>query len=293
MPVSRHHNHSCQCMVSDSVMQTGNYSRYPTFRLHTVQKCTYHSTFWQAQAGYFLPQETHLQTKKILLSNSFVVKMHNYMRAIDTCHVALVYTYNRPCIVETLTKPINSSVWWQSMGMYFSVHSVPVTTYCLKLFQIHSFRCGFWVGDLFTPVRHWWDWLAYVSQIFCSTKLHTPIGGFSTEFLRGFPLSLVPFQLLNISKSTEMRKTKRGERQVTSCLGLLTSEALRIHCKKGITVFPSTAGMSLTKFSLVCDMPIGDGKTANLFLQCFFRQHRYVWLIKSSSFDCLGSMRLW
>ncbi len=62
--------------------------------------------------------------------------------------------------------------------------------------------------------------------------INTPIEGFSTEFLRGFLLSLVPFQLINISKRTEMRKTKRGERQVASCLCLLTSEPLGIHCKK-------------------------------------------------------------
>jgi hypothetical protein len=41
---------------------------------------------------------------------------------------------------------------------------------------------------------------------------------------------------------------------------------------KKVVIFPSSAGMSLTKLylagSLVSDMPSGDGKTANLFLQC-------------------------
>jgi hypothetical protein len=58
-----------------------------------------------------------------------------------------------------------------------------------------------------------------------------------------------------------------------------------MHCKKGLAVFPSPAGMSLTKLSLggknlyktslfppreslVSDIPAGDGKMANLFLQC-------------------------
>ncbi len=54
-----------------------------------------------------------------------------------------------------------------------------------------------------------------------------------------------------------------------------------IHCIKGLAVFPSPAGMSLTKLSLmgnnllfpakeslISDIPAGDGKTANLFLQC-------------------------
>jgi hypothetical protein len=54
--------------------------------------------------------------------------------------------------------------------------------------------------------------------------IHTPIGGFSTEFLREFPLSLVPFKLINISKRTEMRKTKREERQVASCLCCLPAK---------------------------------------------------------------------
>jgi hypothetical protein len=51
-----------------------------------------------------------------------------------------------------------------------------------------------------------------------------------------------------------------------------------IHCKERLAVFPSPAGMSLTwtgiiKFflareSLVSDVPAGDERTANLFLQC-------------------------
>ncbi len=58
-----------------------------------------------------------------------------------------------------------------------------------------------------------------------------------------------------------------------------------IHCKKMLMIFPSPAGMSLTKLSLggncdviyklfpsreslVSDIPAGDGKMANLFLQC-------------------------
>ncbi len=59
-----------------------------------------------------------------------------------------------------------------------------------------------------------------------------------------------------------------------------------LHCKKELAVFPSPAGMSLIKlflggnnlvfsrpervWSLVSDIPAGDGKMANSFLQCSF-----------------------
>jgi hypothetical protein len=56
----------------------------------------------------------------------------------------------------------------------------------------------------------------------------------------------------------------------------------QVHCKKELAIFPSPAGMSLTKLSLggkktklfpprkslISDIPAGDGKTANSFLQC-------------------------
>ncbi len=54
-----------------------------------------------------------------------------------------------------------------------------------------------------------------------------------------------------------------------------------VHCKKELAIFPSPAGMSLTKLSgrektklfpprksLISDIPAGDGKMANSFLQC-------------------------
>jgi hypothetical protein len=55
-----------------------------------------------------------------------------------------------------------------------------------------------------------------------------------------------------------------------------------MHCKKELAVFPSPAGMSLIKLflggnnlfffppreSFVSDIPAGDGKMANSFLQC-------------------------
>jgi hypothetical protein len=58
--------------------------------------------------------------------------------------------------------------------------------------------------------------------------------------------------------------------------------AYSVHCKKEVAVFPSPAGMSLTQTlsgrektklfpprkSLISDIPAGDGKTANSFLQC-------------------------
>ncbi len=43
----------------------------------------------------------------------------------------------------------------QRLGIYFNVHSVPDTTCLLQtLFNHYSLRCGFWVGDLFTPARN-------------------------------------------------------------------------------------------------------------------------------------------
>jgi hypothetical protein len=45
-----------------------------------------------------------------------------------------------------------------------------------------------------------------------------------------------------------------------------------LHCKKSLKIFPSPAGMSLT--SLVSDLPTGDGKIANLFLQWYW-PHQY------------------
>ncbi len=57
---------------------------------------------------------------------------------------------------------------------------------------------------------------------------------------------------------------------------------LLLHCKKKLPIFPSPAGMSLTdswpgiikifpaRESLVSDIPAGDGKIGNPFLQCTF-----------------------
>jgi hypothetical protein len=57
-----------------------------------------------------------------------------------------------------------------------------------------------------------------------------------------------------------------------------------LHCKKRLAVFPSLAGMSLTKLSLagtnliipgqgefgISDIPAGDGKTCNLFYSAVY-----------------------
>ena len=70
-----------------------------------------------------------------------------------------------------------------------------------------------------------------------------------------------------------------------SVLRSVSESAQAVHCKKMLMIFPSPAGMSLTKLSLggnydviyklfpsrdslVSDIPAGDGKMANLFLQC-------------------------
>jgi hypothetical protein len=75
-----------------------------------------------------------------------------------------------------------------------------------------------------------------------------------------------------------------------------------VHCKNRFTIFPSPAGMSLTKLSLaagnnltsreslVSDIPAWDGKIDNLFLHCtvltpvhhnlsFFRAAHIVYII--------------
>ncbi len=67
-----------------------------------------------------------------------------------------------------------------------------------------------------------------------------------------------------------------------------TDSSLRyLHCKKSFSIFPSLAGMSLTKLSLggnnyviyklfppreslVSDIPAGDGNIEKLFLQCTY-----------------------
>jgi hypothetical protein len=61
-----------------------------------------------------------------------------------------------------------------------------------------------------------------------------------------------------------------------------------VHCKKRLAIFPSIAGMSLTKLSpawagnnliipgqgdLVIDIPVGTEKSLTFFLQCIFPEH--------------------
>ncbi len=69
------------------------------------------------------------------------------------------------------------------------------------------------------------------------------------------------------------------------------------YCKKRFVVFPSPAGISLTKLSLACnnliipgrvefvsDIQAGDGKIANHFLQCI--ECKYHGATGKSSFIC-------
>jgi hypothetical protein len=64
-----------------------------------------------------------------------------------------------------------------------------------------------------------------------------------------------------------------------------------VHYKKRFSIFPSSAGMSLTKLSLggnnliytervyiVSDIPAGDGNIAKLFLQCTVRVLIWCWM---------------
>jgi hypothetical protein len=73
---------------------------------------------------------------------------------------------------------------------------------------------------------------------------------------------------------------KRGKSRIQSAF--FHTSPLPVHCKKISAIFPSPAWMSLTKLSLagkksiipgaveslVSDIPAGEGKIANLFLQC-------------------------
>ncbi len=62
---------------------------------------------------------------------------------------------------------------------------------------------------------------------------------------------------------------------------------LLLHCKKRVMIFQPPPEMLLTKLSLAwnpliipgqgefgCDIPVGDGKIANLFLQCMVRNRQ-------------------
>jgi hypothetical protein len=57
-----------------------------------------------------------------------------------------------------------------------------------------------------------------------------------------------------------------------------------LHCKKRLVVFPSKKLLPAME-SLVSDIPAGDGKTANLFLQCMCDSH---WVDLSRSAAGLG-----
>jgi hypothetical protein len=66
-----------------------------------------------------------------------------------------------------------------------------------------------------------------------------------------------------------------GNEEITP---LLLNTGGNTHCKKKLAIYPSPAGMSLTKLSLAGNSLIipgqgefgksGNGKTANLFIQC-------------------------
>jgi hypothetical protein len=80
------------------------------------------------------------------------------------------------------------------------------------------------------------------------------------------------------------------------------NEEFPVHCKKKLAIFPPPAGMSLTKLflggnnfpprkSLVSDIPSGDGKTANPFLQCIGNTYigRHPHFFYAASFTFLAS----
>jgi hypothetical protein len=86
-----------------------------------------------------------------------------------------------------------------------------------------------------------------------------------------------------IGRGFSATMTVRINQGESSSFFMLSQKINRVHCKKRLAVFPSPAGMSLTKLSLwpeiiklspsrenlVNDMPAGDGKTANPFLTVY------------------------
>jgi hypothetical protein len=69
----------------------------------------------------------------------------------------------------------------------------------------------------------------------------------------------------------------------------------KVHCKKRLAIFPPPAGMSTTKLSLVwnkfpargslvSDIPTGDGKIANLFLQCTGKKYNSMTYLQYSTY---------
>jgi hypothetical protein len=82
-----------------------------------------------------------------------------------------------------------------------------------------------------------------------------------------------------------MQKNYPSEKETQNISICLCNWVEKLHCKKRLAVFPIPLGMSLTsnqtlpgreyviklfpaRESLVSDIPAGDRKTANLFLQC-------------------------
>ncbi len=83
------------------------------------------------------------------------------------------------------------------------------------------------------------------------------------------------------------KKSRRGGGGGVDSPGWIRERESCVHCKKRLMIFPSPAGMSLTKRSLggnksiipghgeslVNDVPAGYGKIENLFLQCRVELH--------------------
>ncbi len=66
------------------------------------------------------PSASRENSQNTRLKQALLLRMHNYMRAMDKCHIALPYTFNR-LYSRTLTKPINYSAWckaWVCISMY-------------------------------------------------------------------------------------------------------------------------------------------------------------------------------
>ncbi len=161
--------------------------------------------------------------------------MHNYIRAMDTCHIVVCITIIDRA-VETLTKLINSSVWCKSK-VCISVYTLYLIQPTSSNFLMYSLRCGWPLYTSEVLMR-----LAYVSQISCNPQ--TPglithqFGGFSVEFLRGFPLSVVPVLLINIPNVQWMFDICRAfieAQKVPGCIVHLGDRPIGITLKRALS----------------------------------------------------------
>ncbi len=140
-------------------------------------------------------------------------------------------------------------------------------------------------SQLYSPSQGLWIWLLFsvyvpsctVHCIYCTVYIYR---------IHYIPvLAKANRYHLNIGASNSLAEKRRAEnwKLVTLCRVAISILFIPgIHCKKRFVIFPSPAGVSLTKLSVAGndlvipgqgefgDIPAGDGKMTNLFLQCIY-----------------------